>query len=604
MTSDAIASARRAADLSPRDADLQLRLVSLLDAAGDDAALIEFGSRRLGEAQPAVAHAAFVAAEHRHPDSARLALVKGLALEGMGDAAGALSSLKRAAVLDPTDLDLVFTVGSALTRLGQPASGVACMARVVDLDFGNPLRHRYGFVFPFLNACDWQARARYGERLLAHARRKIARDEGDFLIDPSIFTFLGASGDVLLDIARYYARHAFVDRAAPGHLTHPARPRDARSVRVGYLSNRLWDHHVGHAYVPLLAAHDRSRIEPILYSVERGDATQARLRQLAPFKAIDYAHPAATAEQVRADGIDVLVDLDGYVNEVDPRLGLAVLARRPAPVQIVYHNYAGPTGAGFVDYIIGDDVLFPAGFENFYDEALIRLPACHYPAALPPVTPTPSMRGDWGISEAAMVFANFGNFYKLEPRVFGSWLRILAAVPGSVLWLNDWGRADAVARLREAARKAGMDPARLIFSPKVDIARHLGRLALADLFLDTFDYASGVSSAFGLWMGLPLLTVDGTPRHDNYARHFGACFNAGTGLRHLSCADEASYEATAIRLGLNRSELTEVRVHLERLRVSGTVFDFEKLAHRLEAAFETAWTRHCAGQRPASFSVE
>ncbi len=266
---------------------------------------------------------------------------------------------------------------------------------------------------------------------------------------------------------------------------------------------------------------------------------------------------------------------------------------------MLFHNYVGPSGADFVDYVVGDTVLFPPGTDAFYSEKLIRLPPCYYPAPPMPIADRQSERRDWDLPAQGVVFANFGHFYKIEPGCFQVWMRILQRVPGSVMWFNHWEQPSAVKNLRRAAAARGVDPDRLIFGSRVDKHLHLARLRHADLFLDTLVYSSGVTSIDALWAGLPVLTVAG----DSFARRVSASLNAGIGMDALTCTDAAEFEETAVRLANDPSELARLRQRLWERRQTAPLFNQAALARHLQQAFRQAWAVHQSGARPRAIDV-
>ena len=584
---------------NPENADLALGLIRAQARHGDAAALTRLGQTHLAKRRPALAAAAFDAARTLKPENAQVAFLLGRALWDGGEKTAAIDAFADAAEMGGDEnLDLLTRAGEALVGLQAPDLGLRYLRRSVERDFANPDRHSYSYFFNFLNQCDWPARIDYVRRLTDLAEAKIAADDPDFRLNPSLWVFLAAERDLLYRSANHFARHSF-----PGTMRRPEGPRGDdpnRPIRLGYLSAFLHGHHIGYSLTGILQGHDRRQVQIHLYGQTRDDQIQAGLKREAQvFRSIDGKSPAAIARMIAGDGIDVLVDLDGYVNGASGLLTLEVASHRAAPIQMLYHNYVGPTGTSFVDYVVADRELLDGHDDAGYRERLIRLPPCYYPAAPLPKATVITGRRSWGLPDQGTVFCNFGHFYKVEPSCFDAWMRILRRVPGSVLWMNHWDTPQAVANLRREAAARGVDPARLVFSALAEKPMHLARLALADLFLDTFVYASGVTSLDALWGGVPVLTVRGS----TFARRVGASLNAGIGLEDLTVGDVAAYEELAVALATDRPRLAAVKARLLANLGTRPLFDQARLASNLERAYRTAFRRHAAGQAPESFEL-
>ena len=207
-------------------------------------------------------------------------------------------------------------------------------------------------------------------------------------------------------------------------------------------------------------------------------------------------------------------------------------------------------------------------------------------------------RREFGLPERGFVFCCFNTNYKIEPDVFAAWMRLLARVPGSVLWLLDGGEAVRRNLQREAASH-GVAAERLVFAPRLPHAEHLARHACADLFVDTFYCGAHTTAADALWAGLPVLACLG----DTMASRIGAGIVRAAGLPELIASDRAAYEATALRLATQPQELAELRARLARSRSTCALFDTAQRVRELDLAFETMWQRHRAGLPPESFAV-
>jgi protein O-GlcNAc transferase len=275
--------------------------------------------------------------------------------------------------------------------------------------------------------------------------------------------------------------------------------------------------------------------------------------------------------------IDIAVDLKGHT--VGQRLG--IFAHRAAPIQAHYLGYPGTIGAPYIDYLIADETVIPPSHDAYYREKVLRLPNCYQvndrSRTVSDRTPT---RAELGLPENGFVFCSFNNSYKIHPQVFGIWMRLLTQVPGSVLWLLD-DNALATANLRKEAAARGVDPARLVFAPRVPVADHLARQKLADLFLDTRPYNAHTTASDALWVGLPVLTQPG----ETFAGRVAASILIAMGLPELIVANAAEYEATALALATDPERLRALKERLATCRETAPLFDIEAFAGNIEAAY-------------------
>lgn len=367
---------------------------------------------------------------------------------------------------------------------------------------------------------------------------------------------------------------------APGAAPAARSPRGNRArLRIGYFSGDFYQHPVAALVAQVLELHDRSRFEIYAYSYgpDDGSALRARVRS-AVDNFVDVAREAndAIVERIAADGIDVLVDLKGYT--AGDRL--AVMASRPCPVQVAWLGYPGTTGAHFIDYLIADAFLIPPGAEHYYSERILRMPHCYQANDRRRALPEPRARGDYGLPADAFVFCCFNPAVKITPQVFARWMRLLDAVPGSVLWLledNRWANE----RLAGAAREAGIDAERIIMGPRLPPAEHLARYRAADVALDTFPYTSHTTGSDALWLGCPLVALCG----ETFAGRVSGSLLTACGLPELIAHSLDDYEGLALRLAGDADYLRAVRARLAAAREASALFDTQQFVRDLEALY-------------------
>jgi predicted O-linked N-acetylglucosamine transferase (SPINDLY family) len=252
-----------------------------------------------------------------------------------------------------------------------------------------------------------------------------------------------------------------------------------------------------------------------------------------------------------------------------------------------------------MDYLIADRWVIPEDGDAHYSEAIVSLPDCYQPNdTRRRISDEVMTRHDVGLPGEGFVFCCFNNTYKLTPQVFAVWARLLKQVPGSVLWFLSWV-PEASLNLAGHCREHGIDPQRLIVAPFWPQERHLARLRLADLFLDTFPYNAHTTGSDALWAGLPVLTCMG----DTFPSRVGASLLAAAGLPELITHSLAEYEALALRLAREPALLDGLRQRLAANRAQAPLFDMPRLARHIESAYEAMVARARADQPPAPLRI-
>ena len=399
--------------------------------------------------------------------------------------------------------------------------------------------------------------------------------------------------------ARQWVRHQLKKINGLGGNLARRRPSAPKSkLTVGYLSADFYDHATAWLVAGLIENHDRGRLAVHGYSIGPGDGSSMRRRLVGAFdRFVDLTDSsfAAAAERIAADGVDILVDLKGHTKNARP----AILALRPAPIQVNYLGYPGTMGAEFMDYILVDDCIVPPDQQPFFTEKLVYLPACYQvnDGRREISDRTPS-REECRLPPEGLVFCAFNNSYKITPAVFEVWVRLLAAVPGSVLWFLE-GNFSCAANLRREAEARGVAAQRLVIAPRLPMPEHLARHRLANLFLDTFPVTAHTTASDALWAGCPLLTVAG----ETFVSRVAASLLRAVGLPELIAASLEDYEATALRLARNPGQLADLRVRLEANRATSGLFDAGRFARNLERAYQAMWQIHAAGEKPRGFRV-
>jgi predicted O-linked N-acetylglucosamine transferase (SPINDLY family) len=419
--------------------------------------------------------------------------------------------------------------------------------------------------------CDWEGWRAAWERLAPRLA------ESADLGTPFSLLYEPTTAQQQLAYARRWAALQFRTGASSSGAAAP-RPAGPR-LRVGYLSSDFHAHATAYLLAEVLELHDRSRFEIYAYSYGPDDASPMRARLTAAcehFVDIRWEPDDVAARRIRGDAIDILVDLKGYTMGARTTLP----ARRLAPVQVQWLGYPGTMGADFIDHVIADPFVIPPGQEGVYSENVLRLPHCYQPNDRQRPVGMPLSRAEYGLPPEGFVFCCFTQGYKVAPEVFTCWMRLLAAVPGSVLWMledNRW----AVRNLKAHARERGIAPERLLFAPRLPLAEHLARYRAADLSLDTFPYTAHTTASDALWAGCPLVALCG----ETFAARVSGSILAACGLPELITHTLEDYESLALRLARDSAYMEEVRAKLAEARASAPLFDAEGFTRALERLY-------------------
>jgi protein O-GlcNAc transferase len=622
--SSAVASLERALALEERLPDVAvnlgtaLRRLNRIDEAASmyeraleqrpdhPEALLELGLLTAQRGDVVRAQELLLAARDQKRTDSSVALKVAQALEDLGRRAQALEVYERAAESIPGNADIHDAQGRLFHRLGRNSDALACYVRALAIDpsrretqlnRGNALEslgsipdaidcfHRVleahpaddgaiaGLASCGFRICDWSL----AEGMVA---RLLERSAGIDALHP----FLRFAADLEPAVlASSSSRSA--QAAARGSSEASLAPYAHDRLRVAYLSPDFRRHPVAYAIAGIIERHDRRRIEPIGVSLVAPDDSDIAARLKGSFEEFIDCGASSDGEIVellRRREIDIAIDLGGFTAGARP----AVFAARVAPVQVSYLGFPGSTGAGFMDFMIADEVVVPPADERLYAEKIVRLPHSYLPFDRDrPLGARPASRIDAGLPAAGPVFCAFSNGYKITRQTFDVWMRLLQEVPDSVLWLRA-GAISMADNLLHAANAAGIDTERLVFSallPRMD--EHLRRLQLADLFLDTAPYNAHSTAAEALWAGVPVITCRGR----TFAGRVGASLLTAAGLPELICEDHADYLERAVQLARSPRALSELRARINDSRTTAALFDTAQYTRDLESVLLGLW---------------
>jgi protein O-GlcNAc transferase len=364
---------------------------------------------------------------------------------------------------------------------------------------------------------------------------------------------------------------------------HQYPDKNSKRIRLGYVSSDFKNHPVSQLLARVIELHDKNNFKVFGYSLNplRDEMTNRLEKAFDVYKefALDLCDNEIIST-IRQDKIDILIDLNGYTKNSK----INIFAQKSAKIQINFLGFPATLGADFMDYIIADKVSIPKKYEIFYNENIIRLPHSYMPTDnTRMISNEPMTREEHGLPSEGIVFCCFNNNYKISSNEFDIWMRLLAKIGGSVLWLKI-NNSTARTNISIAAQKRGIDPKRIIFSDKLSMENHLARHSLADLFLDTFNFNAHTTACDALWAGLPIVTKIGK----SFAARVAGSLLTAVGLEELITYSELEYEELIVKLASNPKELKRIKQKLEKNKLSEPLFNTLKYTSYLEKAYYEA----------------
>jgi predicted O-linked N-acetylglucosamine transferase (SPINDLY family) len=540
-----------------------------------------------------------------NPDFAPLWLIRAASHKELHQIEDALACYDKAIELNPKYIEALINSGAILRDLHRHKESLERFRRVLDIDpnYESALGN-YGILltefkllpeaisvferllainpdYPFgpglltyerMHICDWTDLEKDTALITdgIHAGKKTCKTLG--------YMALSDAADDHYQCAKIFAAAQFPNRYPP--MWNGEKYVHER-IRIAYISPDLREHPVGHLMAGVMENHDRSRYEIICVSIGVDDNSSLRARFIAAsdrfIVAKDMPSPQI-ARLLRELEVDIAVDLAGYTT--DSRTD--VFLHRPAPVQVNYLGYPGTMALECYDYIIADRTVLPPEQAIHYSEKPAYLDYCYLPIASGVEVAEPLPRSEYGLPERGFVFCAFSHDYKVHPKVFDIWMRLLHAHPGSVFWLmsrNDVTRQN----LRDQAQARGIDPQRLVFASRVPrIEDHLARYRVADLFLDTWPYNAHTTAADALLSGLPVVTYKG----QSFPSRVAASLLESLDLPELATDSFETYFEKANTLAREPARLQALRERLTPQQLKAHPFFGASFTHRLEALFD------------------
>ena len=497
----------------------------------------------------------------------------------------AIESFMKALSIRMDDAQSHYCMGLSFFEMNLKDEACECFrtALLMGLD-AQTIRAVGALAFAERETCQWDQ----SEPHLQQLRDLVAALTPDSAVDATLFTHATLMDDPLhqLSVARAMTNRwrTFqpVDRRTASGASHGR-------IRLGYLSGDFHAHATCVLMAEVFEHHDKNRFEVFAYSHGPDERSIMRTRvESAIEHFIDTRSMSSLdmARRIADDQIDVLIDLKGHTSGNR----LEVLAYRPAPVQATFLAFPGTTGAFFMDYIIGDAVVTPLTHAAHYSEKIAQMPVCYQPNDRKRPLPRPMQRADVGLPEDAVVLCGFNQPYKISPQVMDVWCALLHDTPHAVLWLLDW-HSQARPNLEREFLARGVELNRVHWAPRMDLADHLSRMSLADIFIDTWPCNAHTTASDALWAGVPVVTFAG----DTFASRVASSLLHAVGLDELICDGLTEYQHTIKALASDPARRAALRAALLQARETAPLFDSEKFTRDYEALLHRMHTRHMQG---------
>ncbi len=509
----------------------------------------------------------------------------GTALKGLGRWAEAAAAYRAALGLDPQSAIAHYNLANVLKELGDGRQAESLLLRALELDPALPEAH--------LNLGNLRKdQGRLTEAMASYSRAVAARP--DYAAAHANLLFTLAYVDDLSQTRIFELHRDWARLHAAGLVmhTHPNVRDPARRLKIGYVSPDLRTHPCAFFVEPLFRHHDRAAVEVFAYAeVAQPDAVTNRLRGLVDvWRSTVGLTDEQVAALIRADGIDVLIDLAGHT--ANGRL--LALARKPAPVQVEYLGYPATTGIEAMDFRLTDAVAEPPGqSEAFYTERLYRLPHslwCYQPFEdMGEVSALPAL------ARGQVTFGSFNNYAKVGPRVVALWASVLRAVPDSRLVLITVPAGEAQETLWSRFETLGVERSRVVLHDRLDRRAYVSLFSEVDVALDPFPCNGGTTTCDALWMGLPVVALKG----GTFLSRASLSVLSASGCAEYAADDAAGYVEVCRRLAGDVPALSAIRAGLRARLAVSPLLDASAFARDIEAAYRAMWTQWCAGGEAA-----
>lgn len=503
------------------------------------------------------------------PNSSEAWLNKGITLDELSCYEEAVTHYERALSLRPNYDEAWSNKGNTLNKLKRYDEAILDYERALSL---NPnIEWVYGNLLNiYMRIASWSHFDRKLNILISGVKA------GKKVTPPFPLLALTDNPELQRQCAETYSLDQYPRNNAQEPLKSPI---NSKKICIGYFSADFREHPVSFLTAELFEYHNKDRFTIIAFSYCPNDKSRMHLRLKKAFNQwIDVSSKTdkEVVELAREFNLDIAVDLGGHT--ADSRT--SILACRVAPIQVSYIGYLGTMGCDYIDYLIADRNIIPEQSKRFYSEKIAYLPSYQANDSQRRWPNKFFTREQVGLPENAFVYACFNDSYKILPVIFDSWMRILKATKGSVLFLyadNPWVKIN----LKIEAERRGVCSTRIFFGERLPVDQYLARFELCDLFLDTSPYNAGTIASDALWVGLPVLTLTGK----SFASRMGTSILHSLNLPELITSTHLTYEAKAIELRNNPLKFAALKLKLSNNRLSAPLFNTRLFTKHIEAAY-------------------
>lgn len=559
------------------------------NAAGAQVERLQLCIVRAAEHAAAGEHAAAVDCYREslqlQPDNPRLWCNYGAELSETGRGAEAEDAYRHALELEPALAQAWYNLGQLQQERGGDEEAERCYRAALalpdaatDAELRQLAHSNLGLLL--------QRQGRLAEAVQLY-RDALAADPADASLRSNLLFLLTAMAEADAEVVLQEHR-SWGGLHAQAHAAHANAPEPERRIRIGYVSADFYAHPLAFHLWPLLEQRDRARTEVLCYySGAIEDRMTERLRGCADgWRDIRRLGDADADALVRADAIDILVDLSGHT--AGNRLSL--FARKPAPVQATFLGYANTTGLDSMDYRITDAYADPPGAEARYVEKLLRMPHslwCYEPQCAPAPDRPPPM-----LETGHATFASFNGAYKLNEKVIRTWAAILRAAPGSRLLLVSVPQGAARERISAWLDAEGIGRERYEMHARLATEEFWAAHRRADIALDPFPCNGGATTCETLWLGVPVVALAG----DTFVGRAGVSLLSNCGLQQLIARSPEGYVALAAGLARDPARLAQLRRELRQALPRSPLLDAPAYTRALEAHYRNIWRQWCSEQ--------
>ncbi len=486
--------------------------------------------------------------------------------------------------LDGSHADALTHMAINFWRLGQPLQSISCCKKALQLDPQWP--KILSLMVQQLNInCDWSEYKKLKELLLNEIQNN------NLVTIPFVALSLFDDANVQLSVAKTFVEYENAKSKLLNPVFQPKKTNTKTKIKIGYFSPDLGDHAVSKLAVEFFELHDRSQFEIFGFSFLNLKSTEFKTRVTNSFDHfidVSLKSNEEVIQIVQQLEIEVAIDLCGLTAENRHNL----FQSRVAPIQINYLGYPGTTSIKNMDYILADKVIIPPENQKFYSEKIIYLPDCYQcNDRKRKVSDKEFTRKELGLPENDFIYCCFNNQYKITPDTFDVWMEILKSAANSSLWLF-MDNPEAQENLRQEAANRGVNPNRIIFAFPMEHSEHLKRLSSADLFLDTLPYNAHTTASDALWVGVPVLTLQGNA----FPARVASSLLHAIDLSELITNSYQEYQQLAIDYALNPEKLISIKEKLATNISIKPLFDTPEFTKNVEKAYQTIYQRYVDNQ--------